>query len=82
MVFNGKWCEADFGRARRDKYNWVCFPCRKSVRRLGGTKRVVCPQCAKLCVDIGCKIQVPPFGKKREWQELQQAFERWQKTHV
>ena len=82
MVFNGRWTEPDFARERRDKYNWVCFTCRKSVRRLGGAKSVVCSRCGNACADIGCKVRVPPLGKKREWQELQKAFERWQQTHV
>jgi hypothetical protein len=80
MVFNGKWFEADFAPGRRNKFNWVCFSCRKSVRRLGGAKHVVCRRCAKPCVDIGCSIRVPPLGKKREWRELQKAFEQWQRA--
>jgi hypothetical protein len=82
VVFNGKCFEAGFTRARRDKYNWVCFSCRKSVGRLGGAKYVVCSRCAKLCADIGCKMRVPPLGRKREWQGLQKAFEKWQQVHA
>jgi hypothetical protein len=82
MIFNGKWSETSFARARRDKYNWVCFACRKSARRFGGAKHVACPRCGRACADIGCKIRVPPLGKKRQWQELQKAFEHWQQAHA
>jgi DNA-directed RNA polymerase subunit RPC12/RpoP len=51
---------------------WVCFECRKSVRRskFGGAADVACPDCGQCCVNIGYKIAIPAHNARRDWTRL------------
>ena len=53
-------------------WTWVCFDCRRTVRRsMAGNKAVRCPECAGECTSIGYKIRVPVRRDKKAWAKLQ-----------
>ena len=62
---------------------WVCFDCRKGVRRPAdyspgpaSEPEVTCPDCGKDCVYLGYKIRVPARRDVAAWAELRDSLER------
>ena len=71
--------------------SWVCFACRKVIRRptwrhvtwlrpwlIGSTEvgRVPCPTCGELCQFLGPTIEVPPRRDLKGWERLRNRVER------
>ena len=55
--------------------NWVCFKCRRSVRRPAHFRgNVTCPDCAQLCNRLGTKTPVPRKNNDRAWSELREQL--------
>ena len=52
-------------------WTWVCFDCRRTVRRDVTVGKVVrCPECAEECLSIGYKARVPVRSNKKGWAKL------------
>ncbi len=54
---------------------WVCFPCRKMFRKDPGAAAVVCPQCRRPMIDMGCYFETPAQSDRKMWSLLQRLAE-------
>ena len=56
--------------------SWVCFDCRRVVRRPTYPRSVVpCPACGNACFCLGRKIPVPPRDKIAAWSSLRKEMQ-------
>ena len=56
--------------------SWVCFDCRRVVRRPTYPRTVVpCPVCGNACFCLGRKIPVPPKDKLAAWTSLRKDMQ-------
>jgi uncharacterized Zn finger protein (UPF0148 family) len=56
-------------------YTWVCFDCRRSVRRtVPKDGAVSCATCGKSCRYLGTKIRLPAREKTAEWSKLRDSL--------
>lgn len=57
---------------------WVCFACRKALRRgadsVPAERPPVCPECAAPCAYLGYKIRVPRRSDHRAWDALHEGW--------
>src|SRR5262249_16471970 len=68
------WNAARITATAMSNATWVCFECRKVVRRSTSPKPVVtCPQCRGSCYCLGRKVPVPPHEKVEAWRKLRDA---------
>jgi hypothetical protein len=63
-------------------YAWVCFGCRKAVRRHGGSSDVRCPNCSQPCECLGYKVPIPPQSKAKAWEQLCVQFYRFRRESL
>ena len=54
---------------RRSRTNYVCFACRRSVKREWQWDAVACPECGKGMVNMGKRFEVPRRGHDHRWRE-------------
>jgi len=55
--------------------SWVCFGCRRVVRRPTYPRKVVpCPVCKNACFCLGRQIPVPPKDKVAAWTSLRKEM--------
>ena len=61
--------------------SWVCFDCRKGVRREAdstsrpsGSPPVRCPDCGGPCTNLGYKRRIPKKRDAREWSRLRASL--------
>ena len=56
--------------------NWVCFECRRIVRRMAAIRvQVTCPGCGQLCHNAGTKIRWPLQRRVKAWRRLQTSIQ-------
>src|SRR4051794_32496169 len=65
-------------------YAWVCFSCRRAVRRQGRSSNVRCPNCAQPCECLGSKVPIPPRSKAKAkaWEQLCVRFYRFRRESL
>ena len=64
-----------------NRRSWICFDCRKGVRRetdysldrIEPTK-VTCPDCGEACLDVGYKLRIPGRRDARAWTALRESL--------
>jgi hypothetical protein len=50
---------------------WVCFACRRAVRRASpATVSVVCAVCGGDCAHLSPKTKIPPKDRIKAWEQL------------
>lgn len=59
------------------KISYVCFRCRKGVRREASAREAptdpCCPDCGDGLVDLGRRIEIPPRRSAQAWKDLHEA---------
>jgi len=57
--------------------SWVCFACRKGVRRDAwgpdAPSSVTCPDCGSACTNVGYKLRIPRRRDAKEWSLLEDS---------
>ncbi len=54
--------------------NWVCFPCRTSLREDRFSRRTPdCPRCGKPCFFLGARVGIPRATAVKAWAKLEEA---------
>ncbi len=76
-------------RTRRGRFmrsrssNWVCFHCRRSVRRSPWEPQEVrCSSCGRHCEDIGYKLRLPRRHDESGWRKLEKVVSEGRQARV
>jgi len=57
---------------------WVCFDCRRSVRRDSSSYSVPrCPSCRRPCDAVGYKTAIPAYSNIEGWKQLKDDLTEW-----
>lgn len=60
---------------------WVCFSCRRAVRRASPeTMSVLSATCGDPCTHLSPTVKIPPKDKPKDWAALRERVHRYRTT--